>query len=568
MSLRVFLLAVVGASVHFAIAQEPVAAGETPAWPRDIWLRQHFTNFPVFHFLPPSIGNETIIQHLDVSKQVVGEYGGDYWTGIRFTMPEWLDGDFEWVFLYKYQRADLPRNFDLQWFILPERGTMRGFRKINRKQLSNFAGWKNRFPNTASAFQQRLPREDLVPGQTYVIWWAHTKAVVPDIAFAITIDSERGRKEFGSLTFTPATVPALDDIPESPVNFFLQQRFTNFAPVTFLPPTNRNQAVVQRLKVNDHEVGKFGGTHYSGVRFAVPEWADGDLKWTFFHLNSPEQSRQRVEVQYGIVPERGDMNPADGLRRIDPDATKDFWKRYPSTRRAYSMTVPQANLRPGQNYALYFGHSETVVPDIGFAMTIDSPRGRNEFGSLDFVSGPTWIDNKTRVSASTAFLQPRFTNFPITTFKPPMNDMEAAFQRHIVNQHIVGDLDGRYYTGVRFTLPPWLDGDVELAFVHLYQPEDLPRKFTFSWNVIAENGALEGVQSNENIALADLPHLAARFPNSGKVYSSIVPRENLKPGETYVLWWSHTQESVPDIAFAISVFSERGREEFGAIKLH
>ena len=74
------------------------------------------------------------------------------------------------------------------------------------------------------------------------------------------------------------------------------------------------------------------------------------------------------------------------------------------------------------------------------------------------------------------------------------------------------------------------------------------------------------MKNNENLSLIDLPELAARFPNSDKVYSSIVPVESLIPGETYVLWWSHTKATVPDIAFALSVLSERGRKEFGTIK--
>jgi hypothetical protein len=232
------------------------------------------------------------------------------------------------------------------------------------------------------------------------------------------------------------------------------------------------------------------------------------------------------------------------------------------------MSVPRAHLKPGRNYAIYFAHIDPVVPDLGFALTIDSDRGREEFGSLDFISGPTWIDSKTRVSASTAFLQPKSTQFPAVGFKAPTNANEAVFQRLAVNQHIVGEREGVYYTGVRFTVPRWLDGPLELAFLHLYQPEDLPRRFGFSWNVIAQQGAGGTVNNNDDVRLTDLPEWRARFPNSDKIHSSIVPRENLKPGDSYILWWSHTQPAVPDISFALSILSERGRQEFGAIQLH
>src|SRR5438093_3127947 len=99
---------------------------------------------------------------------------------------------------------------------------------------------------------------------------------------------------------------------------FLQGNFTKFTPVTFLPLTNKNETVIQSFKVRDHVIGTYGGISFTGVRFTLPEWLDGDLHWNFFHLNPESQKRQRVNLAWGILPERGEGIP-QLVRRLDPD---------------------------------------------------------------------------------------------------------------------------------------------------------------------------------------------------------------------------------------------------------
>src|SRR5216117_2811702 len=67
---------------------------------------------------------------------------------------------------------------------------------------------------------------------------------------------------------------------------FQQENFTNFMPVTFLPPNDRTQTVIQSFKVRDRFIGNSG---FAGVRFTLPDWLDGDLQWDFFHLNPESQ---------------------------------------------------------------------------------------------------------------------------------------------------------------------------------------------------------------------------------------------------------------------------------------
>jgi hypothetical protein len=182
--------------VQFVSAQE-TSEEKAMVARRDAFLRQNFTNFALVQFLPPTNETETVLQRFKVNDHLIGEFEGVYWSGIRFTVPNWTDGDFEWMFLHDHNAAT--RRSDYQWYILPERGQMRGFTNFTRMYLTNYAGLKARFPGSTRAHVQRLGRQEFKPAETYAIWWAHANRVVADIVFGLTIDSERGHKEFGAL---------------------------------------------------------------------------------------------------------------------------------------------------------------------------------------------------------------------------------------------------------------------------------------------------------------------------------------------------------------------------------
>ena len=103
------------------------------------------------------------------------------------------------------------------------------------------------------------------------------------------------------------------------------------------------------------------------------------------------------------------------------------------------------------------------------------------------------------------------------------------------------------------------------AFLHLNRPRDLPRRFGLSWGITPERGEMRGLSNTDRLLLQGFPGLTKRFPNTEKAYTGTVPHEQFKPGESYVFWWAHTQETVPDLAVAITIDSDRGREEFGSI---
>ena len=58
---------------------------------------------------------------------------------------------------------------------------------------------KARCPYTNGMFEQTLDQERLQPGRTYAIWFSFANDDMVDIAFTMTIGSQRGHREFGTL---------------------------------------------------------------------------------------------------------------------------------------------------------------------------------------------------------------------------------------------------------------------------------------------------------------------------------------------------------------------------------
>lgn len=136
-----------------------------------------------------------------MNTHIVGTFKGRRYTGFRFTVPEWIDGDFEWMYFHLTNEQNKNRRVRARWFIVPERGEIeRGFETYTFKPLNTCPQLQKRYPNSREAYHQFLQRDQLRPGQNYVIWFCYMDAsAVPDIAVALTIKSERGRKEFGTL---------------------------------------------------------------------------------------------------------------------------------------------------------------------------------------------------------------------------------------------------------------------------------------------------------------------------------------------------------------------------------
>ena len=163
---------------------------------------------------------------------------------------------------------------------------------------------------------------------------------------------------------------------------FLQKSFASFQAITFQPATN-SEAVIQRLKVSTHMI-TFKGRRYTGFRFTVPEWMDGDFEWMYFHLTNEQNKNRRVRAEWFIVPEEGPMAKGFEDYTFKPLTTYPLLKkRFPNSREAFRQTLSRGRLNPGKTYAIWFGYLDaSSVPDIAVALTINSERGHSEFGTL------------------------------------------------------------------------------------------------------------------------------------------------------------------------------------------
>jgi hypothetical protein len=139
------------------------------------------------------------IQYLHM-KDNVFEYRGFYYCGFQFTVPEWIDGDFEWMYILAKSEAN--KDFStstLSWYIIPKIGRMDGFDDYWSGGFSGYIFLKAKFQYTNILTTQSLDKNQLKPGQTYAIWFKFKEQDMPDIAFAMTINSNRGTNEFGAL---------------------------------------------------------------------------------------------------------------------------------------------------------------------------------------------------------------------------------------------------------------------------------------------------------------------------------------------------------------------------------
>jgi len=240
-----------------------------------------------------------------------------------------------------------------------------------------------------------------------------------------------------------------------------------------------------------------------------------------------------------------------------------------------NLSIPLANITARTNHWLLFGvkMSNGVRDGLLITGTTHSRTATNLFTNL-VVTGITMPSVMEELAGGfTGFIVRSQKHFPVMRFVPPEQGRETAFQRLHVSQNIVGTFAGRQYTGIQITLPDWIDGDLEYAFVHLYRSQgELRRRPGYSWDVMCAAAKRQPTLNDvERVPFDGLPEMQARFPFTEKGYLGGIKRDQLIPGETYFLWWAHEwgkgrAEGVPpDMAIALTIKSERGLREFGEI---
>src|ERR1051325_11131236 len=80
-----------------AVGQDSATNEPDVAEKRVEFFQQNFSKFVPVHFQKDT-NADAVMQFLPVSTNLF-EYGGAYYCGFRCTVPQWLDGDFEWLYL-------------------------------------------------------------------------------------------------------------------------------------------------------------------------------------------------------------------------------------------------------------------------------------------------------------------------------------------------------------------------------------------------------------------------------------------------------------------------------------
>ena len=182
-----------------SLKQNNTSQGAPNSDARRAFLQSNFSKFVPVQFQKDASGN-ALVQRLHVQQNKF-EYGDKYYCGFQFTVPTWIDGDFEWLWAFAKtkEQADYRTKNQMGWYIVPQSGQSKGFENYMNRRVAEFPLLKQQFPYSGALVIQDLEQSRLEPGKTYAIWFCFQDEDLPDIGFSMTIDSERGRQEFGEL---------------------------------------------------------------------------------------------------------------------------------------------------------------------------------------------------------------------------------------------------------------------------------------------------------------------------------------------------------------------------------
>ncbi len=162
---------------------------------------------------------------------------------------------------------------------------------------------------------------------------------------------------------------------------FFQKQFSKFVPVQFGMDGPR-LAKMQRVSVRVNRFD-YQGQHYCGIRFTTPAWTDGGLKW--MHILAKTEAQKdfgTTTFQWDIISKSGRMQGFETYYNLDVGSYEQLKRQFPHTHTAIMQSLPKEYLKPGQEYAIWFGFKEDDLPDIAFALTIESSNGYFVLGAL------------------------------------------------------------------------------------------------------------------------------------------------------------------------------------------
>ena len=148
----------------------------------------------------------TIIHELAPTAKLL-EYDGKYYTGFRFTTPDWLNGPLIWMFAIPGPEENRDKA-GFNWSLVAEDGPSRIKIEGSRYGKAVFPKFRELFPDCESFTNQLIYQDGLAPGKRFLMWFAFPTREIPRIRFALTVRSARGVADLGMLpTGFPANGP-------------------------------------------------------------------------------------------------------------------------------------------------------------------------------------------------------------------------------------------------------------------------------------------------------------------------------------------------------------------------
>jgi hypothetical protein len=182
--------------------------------------------------------------------------------------------------------------------------------------------------------------------------------------------------------------------------------------------------------------------------------------------------------------------------------------------------------------------------------------------AYDAVVDQQLMKEDAEITARREFLQANFDKFVPVKFE--FDGLEFAQIQTLSIQKNKFDYDGKHYCGFRFVVPPWFDGD--FTWMHILAKTEAQREFSakgFGWYIVPRSGKIAGFHNYQTLEVAKYPRLKQRFPYTNRFYCQYLPKRRLKAGQEYAIWFDFNESNLPDISFALTISSERGRKEIG-----
>jgi hypothetical protein len=168
---------------------------------------------------------------------------------------------------------------------------------------------------------------------------------------------------------------------------------------------------------------------------------------------------------------------------------------------------------------------------------------------------------QTNAEAFEAWLRENRERFPMIEFGRD----KIPFARVHTMPAIKSTLEwkGRYYTGYRFTTPPWHEGHVFWMFG---MPGELNAQPKFHWYMVPE----EPVDADIRLVVRRqgarfYPRFRELFPGCGSMVQQTFDKSFLKPNSRYIVWFSYPTPQTQELRFALTIGSKRGLTEYGIL---